>query len=56
MVALVVFNDCVQEETDSGRAYWFISLILDSDLCGVVVYTDGVLLMVNRWSTSPEDA
>ena len=25
-----------------------------SDLCGVVVYTDRVLLMVNRWSTSPK--
>jgi len=27
-----------REETDSRRAYWFISLILDSDHCGVVVY------------------
>ena len=43
-----------EEETDSRRAYWFISLILDSDLCGVVVYTDRVLLKVNRWSTSPK--
>jgi len=34
-------------------ADWHTGLFRLSDLCGVVVYTDRVLLMVNRWSTSP---
>jgi hypothetical protein len=50
-----------------GRVEWYLfsmvaggrngrqtGLFRLSELCGVVVYTDRVLLMVNRWSASPK--
>ena len=51
MVALsgICFQWSREEETDGRLVYFRLS-----DLCGVVVYTDRVLLMVNRWSTSPK--
>jgi len=51
MVALssICFQWSREEETDGRLADCLFRL---SDLCGVVVYTDRVLLMVNRWSAS----
>ena len=46
-----VFNGHVRKKR---TADWHTGLFRLSDLCGVVVYTDRVLLMVNRWSTSPK--
>ena len=48
-VSSICFQWSREEKTDGRLADCLFRL---SDLCGVVVYTDRVLLMVNRWSAS----